>query len=80
MQANKQKREKKTFEGLLSLVFGKRVALNDDAQLEVRMLVFFLFNINVGLYMICPMLMIVDLEFETKAKFLLLLVVFKYEV
>jgi hypothetical protein len=24
---------------------------------------------SVGLYMICPMLMIVDLEFETKAKF-----------
>lgn len=43
IQKNKQKREKKTFEGLLSLVFGKRVALNDDAQLEVRMLGFFIF-------------------------------------
>lgn len=36
--------------------------------------------INVGLYMIRPILMIVDLEFETKSKFLLLLVVFIYEV
>ena len=30
--------------------------------------------------MIRPILMIVDLEFETKSKFLLLLVVFIYEV
>jgi hypothetical protein len=34
-----EEEEEETFEGLLSLVFWKRVALNHDAQLEVRMLV-----------------------------------------
>ena len=36
----KKEEEKETFEELLSLVFWKRVALNHDAQLEVRMFVF----------------------------------------
>lgn len=38
----KKQNTKKAFEGLLSLVFWKRVALSDDAQLEVRMLVLYL--------------------------------------
>lgn len=37
----KKQKTKEAFEGLLSLVFWKRVALSDDAQLEVRMLVLY---------------------------------------
>jgi hypothetical protein len=38
-EEEEEEEEEETFEGLLSLVFWKRVALNHDAQLEVRILV-----------------------------------------